>query len=182
MSWFELNLKWKILGYFADNPGQSVYVTQLAKAINSGKGMVSVILRELEKEGVLSQKTYGNSKFYTLKDNYLTRELKRFYFISKVWHFDLPGYFLRQDDSIEFIVIYGSHVEGTQTIDSDLDILIITSSPRGFKVTKLEKALNKKVNITKLSLGDWLRLKRKKEPFYQSIKANHRVIYGSELP
>ncbi|MCK4667820.1 nucleotidyltransferase domain-containing protein [Candidatus Dependentiae bacterium] len=182
MSWFELNLKWKVLGFLAGNPGQSFYVSQLAKEIESGKGMVSVVLRELEKEGVLSRKSYGNSKFYTLKDNYMTRELKRFYFITKVWDFDLPGYFLRQDDCIEFIVIYGSHSSGTQTADSDLDLLIITSSPRGFKITKLEKVLNKKVNITKQSLGDWLRLKRKKEPFYQSTKVNHRVIYGSELP
>ena len=113
MSWFELNLKWKILGYFADNPGKEIYVSELAGEIHSGKGAVSVILRDLEKEGVLNRKQYGNSLYYSLNDNFLTRELKVFSFLTKIWEYNLISYFIKQDSNIEFLVVYGSQIQGT---------------------------------------------------------------------
>ncbi|MDD3626675.1 MAG: nucleotidyltransferase domain-containing protein [bacterium] len=182
MSWFDLNLKWKILGYFAENSDKEIYVSQLASEINSGKGVTSVILHDLKNEGILKSKKYGNALFYSLNDNFLTRELKVLYFLNKIWESDLINYFIDNDNNIEYLAVYGSHIQGTNQQDSDIDLLVITSSKSDLITDEMEEKLNKKISITKLSLGTWLKLKRKKDTFYQTIHLNHRVLIGDELP
>lgn len=182
MSWFELNLKWKILGYFSDNPGKEIYVSELAGEIHSSKGAVSVILRDLEKEGIITSSKYGNSLFYSMNDNFLTRELRVFFFLTKIWESNFISYFINQDINIEFLAVYGSHIQGTNQIDSDIDLLVITSSVSDLNTEEMEETLNRKISITKLSIGEWLKLKRNNDPFYQTVYTNNRVLIGDELP
>lgn len=68
----------KLLNYFFINPHESLYVNELSRQLNLEKRNLIKKLRELEKEGILKSETRGNSKFYSINQNYpLYNEYKK---------------------------------------------------------------------------------------------------------
>jgi|Deesub1362A_J573_1020465.scaffolds.fasta_scaffold03532_5 predicted nucleotidyltransferase len=82
---------------------------------------------------------------------------------------------LRQDDLVEFAVLFGSFAEGKETPFSDVDIGVYVSRPMtllhlGWLTTELEKVLKKIVDVVELNTA------LEKNPLFA-----YKVIAAGEL-
>ncbi len=93
---------------------ENLRVTQISRALNLSKGLVSRFMRTLQANGLVRKA--GN--LYTPTDDFVAREVRRLINLSKVK--------LRRIDKegIEGLGLYGSWARGTNTIESDLDVWV----------------------------------------------------------
>jgi predicted nucleotidyltransferase len=179
---YEKYVPWKILQYFALNPTTRIYVKELARTLDLSVGMCSIILKKMEADRILVKEELGKAHYYKLNDNYFTRELKRFMNFSRMFENRLVENILEENDQIISIVLYGSYAKGDFLEDSDLDILIIATSKKKANLKKLAGDLGLVINTNYFSPGQWLKMKKKKSPFYSEVIKKHVLLYGGDLP
>ncbi len=173
---------WKVLRYFALNSSSKVYVNELSRKLIISAGMCSIILRELAASKILVKKKRGTAHFYCLENNYLTNELKRFI---GLFHISRSGLVERISSGVSSpisIALYGSYAAGDFTEQSDIDILLITQEKTQENFVEFENTLDIEINMEKFTVGQWLKMKKEKHPFYEMVRRDHVLLYGGELP
>ena len=173
---------WKVIKYFALNPSTEVYVNELAKILNLSTGRCSQILRDLSLFGILVKKDLGKAHYYNLNDNYLTNELKRFVGIYQIYDNEIVREIKNTYSDDISVALYGSYSKGDFTEKSDIDILVITQEKPKVDLKDLEEKLKVEINVEKFTVGQWLKLKKDKDPFYSLVMKNHILLHGGELP
>lgn len=179
---FDRYVPWKILWYFATHPTTQTYVKELARKLDISSGMCSNVLRELEKEGILERKELGKAHYYRLKGSYLTRELKRFVGLALIKESGMVEKAMDEEQKIVSIALYGSYATGDFMEKSDLDILVITNRKGMVDLPFSIKETDVVINTVQLGPGEWLKLKRSKDPFYLEVQRKHILLHGGELP
>lgn len=183
---FEKYKEWKILRFFLENPGYAFYVNETAQKVKVSSGSVSKFLKELERDRVVKKRKIGNSLLYELNDELLiVKQLKVLVFLLKLEEFDIVKKFLKEDEGINSIVVYGSYASGENDEKSDLDLLII-SNKKGKQqhidlIHEMEEKFKKAVNLEIYDILEWKKIAEKNKEFYQSVKENHLLLYGGEL-
>jgi predicted nucleotidyltransferase len=119
----------RVLGLLFGNPDRSYYAKELVRLAGSGTGAVQRELEKLTKAGLLSVKKIGNQKHYQANRNSpIFDELHRI----TVKTFGVADVLRRGldpvSDRIQVALIFGSVASGTDTADSDIDILIVSGS------------------------------------------------------
>jgi len=173
---------WKVIKYFTLNPSTEVYVNELAKILNLSTGSCSQILRDLSLFGILEKKDLGKAHYYNINNNYLTNELKRFVGIYQIYENEIVKKITNTYFEDVSIALYGSYSKGDFIEKSDIDILVITQEKPKVDFKDLEEKLEVEINVEKFTIGQWLKLKKGKDPFYTLVMKNHILLYGSELP
>ena len=179
---FEKYAYWKVIKYFALHSTSDIYVNKLAREINLSSGMCSQILRDLVLFGILDMKKLGNAHYYKLKINYLTNELKRMIGIVQLYKNEIVDKINNTYSDDISIALYGSYSKGDFTEKSDIDILVITQEKPKVNLKDLEEKLKIEINVEKFTVGQWLKLKKEKDPFYTLVMRNHILLHGGELP
>jgi hypothetical protein len=170
---------WLVLEYFL-RTCREVHVKELARELNISPYTASYYLRFYGKEGILSEKRKGNLALYSLSDNSLVRNLKKFYIVGKIYPIFKR---LCKKKGVISAAIYGSYASGTYDEYSDIDLLLISQEKQSFKdiIKKLENITDREVNITIFSVGEWRKLKRNKNDFAMAVISNHILLCGAEL-
>ncbi len=173
---------WKVLRHFALHPSSEMYVKEIAKKLDLSTGMSSEILRKLESSGILEVRKLGQAHYYSLKESYMTTELKRFVGLFHIYDSGLVNRLLDEMPEIHSIALYGSYAKGDFNEHSDIDLLLITHQKADFDLGELEDKLDIEINLQAFSIGQWLKLKRSSDPFYNELMNHHVLLYGVELP
>ena len=157
-----------------------MHVRELARRLKISPQTANHYLKFYEKGNVLRKRKQGNLLLYSLNNNCLTKQLKIFYITDVLFEFSKR---FVKENNITCLVLYGSHAFGTYDESSDIDLLII-SQQKNLKLDEikdLERKIGKEVKMQIFSLGEWRRLKRKKDSFAQSVLSNHILLYGAEI-
>jgi len=92
--------------------------------------------------------------------------------------------FLKTDENIISLAVFGSYASGEYDEKSDIDFLVVTPSPKD-KYTglqeKLESVLGAPVEISISKPSEWRRLAERNDAFYKKVIENHVMLYGSGL-
>jgi len=180
------NVQQRVLGLMFGNPERSFYTSEIFRSVRSGRGAVERELARLEQTGLISAERIGNQKHYranraspifeelhgiVLKTVGLTEPLKQ----------SLAPY----ADKIKVAFVYGSVAKGTDTVRSDIDLMVIgddlTYADLYAGLQKAEKVLNRTVNPTFLSFEDWQRKLSTKDSVIAKIDVQPKLfIVGSE--
>ena len=182
---FEKYKDWKLLRIFLKNPDRGFYTKEISRVIGIGSGTVNHFLRNIYKDNILTKEIIGNVHLYRLNNELeLVKQLKIFNTLLDFKKCNFTRQFLKNDDTITSIILYGSYANGENDSKSDIDVLILTKSNKSFNniINRLEKKLEKNISIQKMKIPDWYKLKEKDKPFYNSIIENHIILYGSGLP
>jgi predicted nucleotidyltransferase len=183
------NNKLGIISLYRSNYLSSFYTREMAKLLNKSHVTLLPHLKSLEDENIITSKTIGKNKTYTLNlDNISTKEqillseitettnyLKKNFLIKKIFseifNLDLNG----------TIILFGSYAKNTFTKDSDIDILyfgkIKPSQERDIK--KIGKIYGKTINIKKVK--DFSLALRKKDTLILEVIKNHIILQDSEV-
>ncbi len=182
---FEESVKWKILAHFLKNPTTSFYVKEIARVLDISSSSSSIAVKSLAAGGILTKEEKGQSHLYKLNaGNPIIKPLKRAYGIALIVDIHPARMFLKTDENIISLAVFGSYASGEYDEKSDIDFLVVTPSPKD-KYTglqeKLESLLGAPVEISISKPSEWRRLAERNDVFYKKVIENHVMLYGSGL-
>jgi predicted nucleotidyltransferase len=182
---FEKYKDWKLLKIFLSDPDHSFYTKEISRNTGIGSGTVNNFLKNIHKDNILTKEIVGNVHLYHLNNELeLVKQLKIFNILLEFKKNKLTDEFLREDDSIISLILYGSYANGENDSKSDIDLLILVNKKKQFinTIQKLENKIKKVISLQIMTISDWQKLKEKDKIFFESILQNHIVLYGSGLP
>ncbi|HLC74564.1 MAG TPA: nucleotidyltransferase domain-containing protein [Candidatus Nanoarchaeia archaeon] len=82
---------------------------------------------------------------------------------------------------VNIILLYGSTVRGGMTPESDIDILVIVKDKTNINkiqdsAGELSVKIGKPISVVVMTTAEFN--KEKKKQFIQSVRENHKVLYG----
>jgi predicted nucleotidyltransferase len=182
---FEKYMDWKLLRIFLQYPDRGFYTKEISRQTGIGAGTVNNFLRNIQKDNILIKEIIGNVHLYKLNNELeLVKHLKIFHTLLDFKQHDFIGKFLKSDETVSSIILYGSHANGENDSKSDIDLLFLVNQKRSYTplLRTLEKKLNKQISLQQMTIPEWQKLKEIDKIFYESILEKHIILYGSGLP
>jgi predicted nucleotidyltransferase len=126
------------------------YVREVASLTNQPVRAVQRELARLEDAGLLISEVEGNRKYFRANHNAsIFPELRSLLAKTAGLHEKIKQQLLERSESIDLAMIFGSFAKGTETAQSDVDILVIGSiSARELSglLTPLKEELDREIN------------------------------------
>ena len=112
----------ELLLYLARSPGREYYVRELAELLHASVGGCHSALKDLESKDLVSSRMSGRNRYYQVKEgNPSFVPFKVFMNIQ-----ELGEVMASIRDLVIKVVLFGSCSRGEDTMDSDIDLLIVT--------------------------------------------------------
>ena len=181
---------YKILGSIYANHG--IRLNELIRKSNISVETAKVRLNELLESGIIKEKRIKSGKKTIIRNFYPNLESEEGLIAFSLIELEKKNSFFRKNTKligpfkelikeikeIEIILIFGSFANFSQTEDSDLDILLLTTN--NYDKEKIKKIIERsfvtfdhEVSPRIESINNF-----KKNPLYDSIKQNHIVAKG----
>lgn len=168
----------------------------IAKAINMSASATYKALQEMKDERLISARRIGNAVLYKLKeDNYFVKNLLLPLFEKEKSVFKdmialIKKTLLKKKEGIISVAIFGSVANMKETLESDIDLLIITINDKERK--KIKSSLDElSINMAKkyeVAVSPYVLTKEemqtkysKGKPIIRSIMNNNILIYGEPI-
>ena len=162
----------KLLDYYFLNPEAQVYINELARILDLDPKNTETKLKELEREGLFKSEFRGKQRYFFLaKDNPVLEHYRqiflRTYGIEKRLK-DMMG----NIKGLKEAYLFGSYASNTMDSSSDIDLLAIgTHSVLELQraIVKLQKDTGREFNVINLSLKEFDKKKKDKDPFITGV-------------
>jgi len=162
----------KIILFLGDYPEKKFFTKEIAEKLNVSLGGTHNALKYLVKEKIIEQEQKGNMKFYCInEENPLVKQFKITSAIEKL------SLLIKKikDDCIN-IILFGSASRGEQTVDSDIDLFVLTHNPEAVK-SKISKIKSKLIiNPIIKTPNQWSELEIKEQEFYNEVKQGIKLF------
>lgn len=176
----------RVLGLLIGQPDRQFHASEIIRLAGSGSGAVQRELEKLAAAGILSVTTAGNRKVYQAnRQSPIFAELHGI--VAKTAGLAEP---LRQalkpfEKAIAGAFVYGSVAKGSDTANSDIDLMIVGTGLSYGEIfaalQKAEKILHRPVNPNLLDAGEWKRKRAEKGSFVRKIAEQPKLfVIGSE--
>lgn len=170
----------KILSFFFDNPYSSEYLREIARKTKTNPATAMRHLQYLEKRKLITKIKKKKFIYYHANITPFFKYLKVSYSIEKILDSGIIDEIKNNSSALLSIIIYGSVAKGTDTKDSDIDILIIAKQT-GITDLKASSLLKREVNLKKYSILEWKKCKEDNKAFYFEVLSTGVCLYGDKL-
>jgi len=154
-----------VLSWLARNPDKEFYVREVTEAVHGSLGGCHKVLKSLYDKGLLTRRKSGRNIYYSVNDrNPAVKYFKIFMSIYEL-HDIIQAL---QGKSVK-IVLFGSCALGEDTIESDIDIVVITNEGNEVRRILKSKSLSRDIAAVVLSPQDFVKLKEEDKAFYSEI-------------
>lgn len=193
-----LNAEFKLLRAFLQNPSKELYGREIERKVGTTHERTIVYLNKLVEQKVLIKEKKGKQVFYRInKSSILAQKALSFAELEKRMKFvsDRKAGFIVHDtisftlkecqDSIYFVLLFGSVARKQDAKSSDIDLLYVLIK-NGKTKKKLEEIIKQRKIITgkEISLHmvsiDELKKLWLKEPVYKNIWDERIVFFGED--
>lgn len=177
------NKYFKILKEFLNGYFVELYASDFFDRVNLSQKSISLILIDLENEGILKCSSSGNRKYYSLNFNNslikdylaLTEKFSRILFLEK----NQKLIDFSNEVSGKIVCVFGSYARGNPDLNSDLDLLVVGNSDI-LEIQNLGKKYGLDVQVFNFSLSDF-RKGVEKNLVLKECFSNHVVLSGENL-
>lgn len=176
----------RVLALIFSHPERSFYTSEIVRHIDSGVGAVDRELSKLERCGLVSVAWIGNRKHYRANEAAPVFEDLRGLIEKTVGLAEpIKKSFEPYTDSIKSAFVYGSVAKGTDTADSDIDLIVIGDDLNYADLYTAAQRVGNKLRRTVHSLfltpADWNRKTANKGSVFGKISQSPKIfIIGSE--
>jgi predicted nucleotidyltransferase len=176
----------RVLALIFGRPERSFYMSEIVRNVGSGTGAVERELSRLQRSGLVSVEHIGNQKHYRAnRQSPIFAELQSIVVKTVALSEPLRKSLEPYSDRIKAAFVYGSVAKGTDTVHSDIDLMVIgdelSYSELYAALQNVEDAVHRKVNPMFLSLKDWQRKASEKASFISKVNALPKIfVSGSE--
>lgn len=184
------NTQLLIINLYKSDYLANFHVREMAKLLKKSHVTLLPHLRILEKDKILTSKTIGKNKTYSLNlNNIITKNyisiaetsettifLKQIFLIKKITHemfnLNLQG----------TIILFGSYAKKTYHDESDIDIFYLgnITDKELNKIKQIGELYGKKINVKKASLKNFETALREKDALVIEIIKNHIILQNPE--
>jgi len=119
----------KVLSYLTQDPSKEFLASEIQKATLASRAGVYFALKELMRQGLVSQERRGKVIFYRIV--YDDAAIKQFKILKNV--FSLRPIVVKLKPFSRKIVLYGSYSRGENDSTSDIDLFILSKDPQATK-------------------------------------------------
>lgn len=168
----------KLLNYFFLNPKESLYVNELSRNLALDKRNLVKKIKELETEGILKSQSRGNLKLYSINRDYSLYNEYRKIVIKTIGFEESLRNVLKDVKSMKEVYIYGSYAKNKMGTHSDIDLLVVGSHSiisLQKKLNKLQKEINREINVVNIDEREFKRKIKTKDPFIIEILKNKHI-------
>jgi predicted nucleotidyltransferase len=176
---FTSKLRVEILALFFSRSEEAFYLGEIVKLTGEDRGNISRELRNLESIGLLVSRIEGNLKYYSLNRKYLLYDELRSIIQKTRGATGTLRETLSRAKNIDYAFIYGSIASGTETVRSDIDLMVIgeISLESLLRLMKgPEKTLGREINPSLYSLKEYKRRMKRKDPFIVRVMDEPRIM------
>jgi len=166
----------ELLKFLARNPGKEFYITELAKLVNGSIGGSYAALKKLYKMNLIDRRRSGYNLYY--KVNEKNPALKYFKLFVNIQ--ELNGLVNRIKGRCNKIVLFGSCATGEDTIESDIDLFIVTENSKRVKdIIKIKYLNQRELKPIVVSPHELIQLKSKDKAFYTEVNKGITLWWSS---
>ena len=166
-------------------------LSELSKDIKLNKGVLSRLIKKLEKENAIKVNRKGRILLFKInKDNLFIENVimplfeKEETFFKEYLENKLT---ILKGKNVLSIILYGSYASGEATIASDIDIMVVVKNKTKQIIEKsdnlknyfLEKDMLLRIDI--ISMKEFKKIYKSKEPLIKSIEKTHRILHGKKI-
>jgi len=176
----------RVLGLLFGHPQRSFYTSEIVRNVRSGSGAVARELARLQRSGLVSIERIGNQKHYRANPRSPIFEELRSLVLKTVGLTEpLKESLTPYAGKIRTAFVYGSVAKGTDTAQSDIDLMVIgqdlTYADLYAGLQKAEMALRRPINPNFLSPQEWQSKLAQRNSFVARISTQPEIfIFGSE--
>ena len=157
----------KVLVFFLADPMGEFHEREVLRNVGISKGSANRILRRFAELALLKRAKKGRMVFYRLNaDDPFVKQMK---VLSNVWELRLFIQELQQ--GIKKAVLFGSCAEGTDVVESDLDLLFITDEKALVKerISAFNRQNRRPIAPIIIDLSEFMKIKKEDRPFFERI-------------
>ncbi len=176
----------KIIGLLFRRPDRSHYLNEIVRIADMGKGTIKRELEKMTSSGLLTIKKIGNQNHYQANPlspifNELVAISRKTFGIADIIRNALNSY----ESHIKFAFVYGSVAKQTDTVASDLDLVIVGDDLVYAQIMELlasvEKELQRTINPSLYSAEDFKKKYEQGNSFITRILQQEKImIIGDE--
>jgi predicted nucleotidyltransferase len=176
----------RVLGLIFAHPDRSFYTSEIIRTVDSGTGAVERELTRLKRSGLVSVERIGNQKHYRANPHSpIFEELQGLVLKTVGMAEPLKKALEPYADKIKTAFVYGSVAKGSDTAQSDIDLMVIGDdlnySDLYTAFQDAESHLLRKINPTFLSTDEWRRRSSQEGSFLKKLGSSPKMfILGSE--
>ena len=176
----------RVLALIFGHPERSFYTSEIVRNVRSGTGAVERELSRLQRSGLVSLERIGNQKHYQANPRSpVFPELQSLVLKTVALAEPLRKSLEPYSDRIKAAFVFGSVAKGTDTAQSDIDLMVIgdelSYSDLYTALQNAESILQRKVSPIFLTPEEWRRKASLKGSFISTMNALPKVfIFGSE--
>ncbi len=174
-----LGYNYKILKLFLEDPTREINLAEAEKKLDISKMTIYRVLERMVELGILTSYSDNYRRFYKLIESPIILPLKLLKNVDSPIIYDLMK---KVRSKSRLILLYGSRANGTDRIDSDWDILIVSNEINIVElnriISKLESKHNCQINIKLYTSPEYARIKSEGTPFYFEVMANNLILKG----
>jgi predicted nucleotidyltransferase len=157
----------RVLEHFFAHPVLEFHEREVMRATGISKGSANRILRELAKLSLLERAERGRMVFYRMKaDDPFVKHMKA---AENVWA--LRKFVEGLKKSARKVMLFGSCAEGTDTAESDVDVLILTGDKSAARVavSAFNRKAKRQIAPIILDPQEFAALGKEDKPLYERI-------------
>ena len=176
----------RVLALIFGHPERTFYTSEIVRNVRSGTGAVERELSRLRRSGLVSLERIGNQKHYRANPRSpVFAELQSLVLKTVALAEPLRKSLDPYADRIKAAFVFGSVAKGTDTAQSDIDLMVIgdglSYSDLYTALQNSESVLQRKVSPIFLTPEEWRRKVSLKGSFISTMNALPKVfIFGSE--
>ncbi len=175
----------RVLALLFGQPGRSFQSAEVIALAGSGTGAVHRQLVRLAGSGLVTVKRVGNQKHYQAnRDSPVFSELHGLVVKTMGLVGPLQEALAPLRDRIQVAFVYGSIAKGTDTAQSDIDLMVISDdlaySDLYGALQAAEATLRRSVHVSLATAAEWKRKLAAENPFVTKVQAQPKVpLIGS---
>ncbi len=170
-----------VLEEFLEDYHKETYGHEIAKKLRQNQKTISLKLKKLEEQKILTSRIIGKTTLYKL--NQENENVKDFLVVAEI---NKKMKFLEEHQVIKeltknlegIIGIFGSYTKKENKESSDIDIFIINGS--GKKILEKAKKFEFPIDVKKFTEKEFKNLLKNKDSLISEIVENHVLINGAE--
>ena len=158
----------QVLEFFLEDSINEYHEREIVRRTGVSKGSAGKILKLLTSFGFLTREEKGRLAIYRLNQNEAT--VKQFKVLINV--FALKPLTDKLKENSRRIMLFGSCAQGTDTKESDIDLLVVTDKKEvaGKLISEFNKKSERRVAPITVNMNEYVRLKRDDKPLYENIE------------
>jgi predicted nucleotidyltransferase len=157
----------EILYFLLFNPMEQFYGREIARRTSVSVGAVNQFLRKFHRIDLVEMSRRGRTNLY--RANLKNPAARQFKVLFNVLALNEMVEEIREDS--DRIVLFGSCAEGTDVIDSDVDLFILTSNLETVQreVRRYEGKIDRRIAPIIVDSNELAKMKTRDKPFYERL-------------